>query len=120
MDAAQSAVILSAVAAVLQIPSPFATEHDSPQRCRFDLRPLGLCCFVAFNSHIAARTKFGCSARGALEVHQFEHGVRHVHASATPHHTESAAPAPIAHPVAAEALPLIAVLWDLPAIPRPT
>ena len=116
MDAAQSAVIF------LQWPRRFKSialgeRVRYPQRCRFDLRPLGLCCFVDFIA-IAARTEFALRA-GSPRSAPVRTGSGRPRATKQ-HHIPAPAPAPLAHVGLAEALPLIAVLWDLPTNPSDT
>ena len=113
MDAAQTAVILSAVAAALQIPSPLATEYDTPNAVAStsDLLDFAVLSPSSQSQHALS----SLSGPAALEVHQFEL-VQDVHAQPN----SIVLPAPLAHVGLAEALPLIAVLWDLPTNPSDT
>ena len=90
MDAAQTAVILSAVAAALQIPSPLATEYDTPNAVAStsDLLDFAVLSPSSQSQHALS----SLSGPAALEVHQFEL-VQDVHAQPN----SIVLPAPLAH-----------------------
>ena len=122
MDAVQSAVILSAIAAVLQAPTTYASEQSvtNATAAASDLLDFGALSLTASHSLSAVTWSAGPDTQELGSPHyplSKPAGIALLTVSASgPAETEFATPAnPDAHPVATEALPLVVVLWDLPA-----
>ena len=113
MDAVQSAVILSAVASVLQTASLFATTQEVTDAVGATSDLLDLAAWSATSNHTGVAEPRAAS----FETHQFEM-IQEVHAQVTsgivPILSVHAAMADLTHIAIAEALPLVATLWDLP------
>ena len=126
MDAVQSAVILSAIAAVLQTPTTYAPQQTvtNAVAANSELLDFGALALPAPHSVGGLPDPASFEAQGmAIQNHLVTHPVGVFPAIATAAFT---APAPAetslgrhagvdAPPVAGEALPLVVVLWDLPA-----
>ena len=113
MDAVQSAVILSAVASVLQTPSLFASTQELTDAVAPTSDLLDLAAWSATVHH----TLVPEPRAAGFETHQFEM-TQEVHAQATsgivPISSVHPAMADPTHVALVEALPLVATLWDLP------
>ena len=126
MDAVQSAVILSAIAAVLQTPTTYAPEQTvtNAVAANSELLDFGALALLAPHSVSGLPDAASLEAQGmAIQNHLVTHPVGVFPAIATAAFT---APPPAetslgrhagvdASPMAGDALPLVVVLWDLPA-----
>ena len=129
MDAVQSAVILSAIAAVLQTPTTYAPQQTVANAVvpDSDLLDFGALALPAPHSVGGLPGPAGFEAEGmAIQNHSVTQPVgvlpiaTTAFTAATPAQASSARHAGVdAPPVAGEALPLVLVLWDLPVSHTP-